>query len=470
MIIDDLKKSILQKAMQGKLSEQNPSDEPASELLKRIKEEKERLIKDGKIKKEKAIAPIMDEEKPFEIPSNRWWTKIEIISYPVWSKLNQIQSKEVLKDWKFPAVSQWQALIDGYSNDENKVIKDLPLIMFWDHTRNIKYIDFPFVISADWTKFFKPVLCNYKFVFYLTQYAAYNLRNRWYARHYWLLKETRLPLPPLEEQKRIVTKLDELLPLLEEARPLEEEIVNLEKGFPNKLRQAILQYAIQWKLVEHNSNDEPASELLKRIKEEKEKLIKEWKIKKEKTLEPITDEEKPFDIPTSWEWIKLGEIIDTNIWLTYSPSNIVNSWWVAVLRSNNIQKWKMDYSNLVYVNTKIPEKCMAKKWDLLVCARNWSKSLVWKSAIITQDWMAFWAFMALVRSEFNPYIQYFLMSPTYRHKLDWVNTETINQITQDNLKNTIFPLPPLEEQKRIVAKLDELLKLCDDLEGAINLS
>ena len=209
------KKAILQEAVQGKLVPQIAAEGNAKDLLEEIKKEKAKLIKEGKIKKEKPLPEISDDEIPFDIPESWCWCKIEDITIPIGNKNNQIQSKEVLKDGKIPVVSQGQNLIDGYSNETEKAIKDIPVIMFGDHTRNVKYIDFPFIIGADGTKFFKPILCNKYYIYYLITFISLKLRNRGYARHYSLLKEEWLPLPPLVEQKRIVDAIEKLLPLCE---------------------------------------------------------------------------------------------------------------------------------------------------------------------------------------------------------------------------------------------------------------
>jgi type I restriction enzyme S subunit len=209
---EKLRQSILQEAIQGHLVLQDPNEEPASVLLERIRAEKARLVKEGKLKKkdleEKPISP---DEIPFDIPEGWEWCRIESISYPVGSKENQIPTKDILQKGKIPVVSQGQNLIDGFSDDISKVISDIPVIMFGDHTRNVKYIDFNFVIGADGTKFFKPILIDARFFYYLITHFASKLRDRGYARHYTLLKVVLLPLPPLSEQRRIVTKLEELL-------------------------------------------------------------------------------------------------------------------------------------------------------------------------------------------------------------------------------------------------------------------
>ncbi len=227
------------------------------------------------------------------------------------------------------------------------------------------------------------------------------------------------------------------------------------------LKNSILQQAIQGKLLPQNPADEPASELLKKISAERQKLIDEGKIKNPPQLPPISDAEKSFDIPESWQWVRLGEIGETNIGLTYSPNN-VSSDGIIVLRSGNIQNGKIDYSDIVKVNLEIPENKFCRKGDILICARNGSKKLVGKAAIIDQDNLTFGAFMAKFRSRFNEYILFVINSPHFRKTLSGdVSTMTINQITQDMLKNFLLPLPPLAEQKRIVEKLEEILPLVE---------
>ena len=225
-----LRKSILQEAIQGKLVPQDPNDEPASVLLERIREEKLRLLKEGKLKKKditdsvifkgednkyyerlgKSIIEI-DEHIPFNIPESWEWTTLDFVSYSVGSRANQVQSKEILKEGYYPVVSQGLSLVDGYVNDGSKIIKDLPVILFGDHTRNVKYIDFPFVIGADGTKLHKAIGIYPQYLFLWMLYAANTLRDRGYARHYSLLRKTYIPLPPYKEQIRIVKKYDTAL-------------------------------------------------------------------------------------------------------------------------------------------------------------------------------------------------------------------------------------------------------------------
>ena len=281
------------------------------------------------------------------------------------------------------------------------------------------------------------------------------------------------PLPPLSEQHRIVAKIKELKPFLDEYTQAENRLNDLNTQFPDLLKKSILQKAVQGKLVPQNPNDESASILLERIHAEKERLIKSGKIKRDKHesvifrrdnsyyekldgTERCIDDEIPFDIPDSWEWVRLGSIGETNIGLTYKPSDVSDSG-IGVLRSNNIQNGMMDYSDLIYVSCDVPTRAIAQQGDILICARNGSRALVGKSAIVDSDGMAFGAFMAIFRSICNPYIQLFINSNLFRSQLDGTTTTTINQVTQSMLRRQLCPLPPLEEQKRIIKQTNLLL-------------
>lgn len=236
-----------------------------------------------------------------------------------------------------------------------------------------------------------------------------------------------------------------------------------------ELKGLILQLAIQGKLTkkwrEENPDVEPAAFLLEKIQAEKTQLIKDKKIKKEKTLPEIEEDEMSFSVPESWEWARLGNIGSTNVGLTYKPAHITEDG-VPVLRSSNIQNSEIDLSDLVRVNTEYRDKDIITNGDLLICARNGSRKLVGKCAIVENsiETMVFGAFMAIFRSDYNPYVKLFIQSPLYRARLDGVETTTINQITQGNLKATVIPIPPFEEQKAIVDIVNQLFREVEALE------
>jgi type I restriction enzyme S subunit len=198
-------------------------------------------------------------------------------------------------------------------------------------------------------------------------------------------------------------------------------------------------------------------------------LIKEGKIKKEKPLPEIKPEEIPFKIPSSWKWVRMGEIGYTSVGLTYSPKDI-SSDGIPVIRSSNIQNDKIYWGDLVRVSKDIPEKLILKNGDIVICARNGSHRLVGKSVQMKdmQEKVTFGAFMAYYRSICNDYVIYFINSKQFRKVLGDVNTTTINQITQNSLKEAILPLPPFREQKRIVKKLQGIMNYIDGCNLKLN--
>ena len=231
-----------------------------------------------------------------------------------------------------------------------------------------------------------------------------------------------------------------------------------------QLRQTILDRAIRGQLVSQDPTDEPASILLERIRAEKEELIKEKKLKREKRdSQPI--KEVPFEIPEGWVWCRLGDIAQSNIGLTYSPNNVsING--TPVLRSNNIKDDKLLLNDLVRVSGDIQEKNYIKEGDILICARNGSRNLLGKSTIINnlEEPMTFGAFMAICRSLYNHWIFQTLRIDYFQRYLDFSNSTAINQITQSMLLEFPIPLPPIKEQHRIVQKIEQLFALIDIIE------
>jgi type I restriction enzyme S subunit len=229
-----------------------------------------------------------------------------------------------------------------------------------------------------------------------------------------------------------------------------------------KMRELILTLAMHGSLVPQDPNEESADRLLVNLRSATDKATG----RRPSQLPAISPEEVPFDLPPGWVWERLGNIGETNIGLTYSPQDVSDTG-TPVLRSSNIQNGKLDFQDLVRVKCEPKCSAMVQQGDLLICARNGSRALVGKAAMIENltEPSAFGAFMAIFRSPINRFLYNFVCSPLFRRMIDEVNTTTINQITQNNLRSTIAPLPPLAEQKRIVAKVDELMALCDRLEA-----
>ena len=237
-----------------------------------------------------------------------------------------------------------------------------------------------------------------------------------------------------------------------------------------KLRQKILDLAIHGKLVPQDPNDEPASVLLERIRAEKEQLIKEGKIKAPKKSKSAGDrshypKDMPFEVPEGWVWCKIEDIAESNVGLTYKPEDVCSDG-VPVLRSNNIKNRRICTDGLIRVRAHILPKQFIKKGDLLICARNGSRNLVGKCALIEQDEepMSFGAFMAVCRSTVNRWIFLILNSSFFNQYLDNSNSTAINQVTQSMLLSFDIPLPPKNEQARIYSMVERLFSCVDELE------
>ena len=274
------------------------------------------------------------------------------------------------------------------------------------------------------------------------------------------------PVPPLAEQERIVAKIEELLPLVSEYDGVGKRISALNTEFPDKLRKSILQQAVQGKLTERDPSDEPAIELLDRIRAEKAKLIAEGKIKKEKIIPVISEEDQLFDIPDTWTWTTIADTC-TNIQYGTSEKS-APSGKVAVLRMGNLQGGKIDYSNLVYTSNDYDiERCHLEYNDLLFNRTN-SKELVGKTAIYKAEIPAIYAGYLIRVTPImidSDYLNYVMQSHFFKKYCLAVKTDAIGQsnINAEKLKRFVFPLPPLAEQKRIVARVEDLLAACKAL-------
>ena len=292
-----------------------------------------------------------------------------------------------------------------------------------------------------------------------------------------------VPVPPLAEQHRIVSKINELLSFVD---IIESDKTDLQTTI-QLTKSKILDLAIRGKLVPQNPDDEPASVLLDRIRAEKEELIKQGKIKRDKKESVIfrgednsyyekigdtvtcIDEELPVELPDGWTWCCLSMIGQTNIGLTYSPADITPNG-TMVLRSSNIVNCKLDFSDLVRVNTDIRENQYVENNDILICARNGSKALVGKCALIQDmaEKASFGAFMAIYRTICFEYVFYYLQTFYFREIFYDSNSTAINQLTQSMIKNARIPLPPFDEQKRITEYLRKCFDKIDNIEKSLS--
>ena len=284
-----------------------------------------------------------------------------------------------------------------------------------------------------------------------------------------------VPVPPIAEQERIVKRLEIIKPLSDKYSEASEQIQELNNLFPEHLKKSILQYAVQGKLVPQDPADEPASVLLERIRTEKEKLIKAGKIKRDKHesvifrrdnsyyekvdgIERCIDDELPFEIPDSWEWTTIGT---TCINIQYGSSRKSESTGtMAVLRMGNIQNGRIDTQKLVYTSDKEEIAHYPLEYNDLLFNRTNSKELVGKTAIYKSEVSAIYAgylirITPLIDSD---YLNYVMQTQFYWVYCQNVRSDAIGQsnINAEKLKNFIYPLPPLHEQKRIAKKLNSI--------------
>ncbi len=500
MKAEQLRKSILQLAIQGKLVPQDPNDEPASVLLERIRAEKQKLIKEGKIKKDKTDSIIykgddncyyekdgsevrnITDEIPFEIPDSWVFTKLEFFTKSIGNKKNQIQTKNILKEGLFPVISQGKNFIDGYSNNYSKVIhlNNTPAIMFGDHTKNVKYINFDFIIGADGTKFFTPYLANPKYIYYAILYFSYIIDSRGYARHYSLLKKQFFPLPPLAEQERIVKEIERYEPLIAEYDKLEKESTELDSEIKNKLKKSILQYALQGKLVEQDPNDEPASVLLEKIRAEKKaKLGKKYvdsyiykgddNCYYEKIGDSITNitDLIPFEIPNNWEWIRLNQVLEIarggsprpiQEYITNEKSGIN---WIKIgdtikgEKFINNTKQKIKLSGIKY------SKMIHKGDFLLTNSMSFGQPYISNiDGCIHDGWLVFSNLYNVYTVDFL----YYLLSSRFAYEqfCNSVSGAVVKNLNINKVSNSLFPLLSTNEQNKIVEKLENIfVKLKD---------
>lgn len=288
-----------------------------------------------------------------------------------------------------------------------------------------------------------------------------------------------LPIPPTKEQDRIVKKLTQLSSFLDNYGLCQDRLNLLNEEIKEQLKKSILQEAIQGKLVPQLAEEGTAQDLLEQIKKEKLNLVKEGKLKKSalatsvifrgddnKYYEQIgkkcldITEQIPFEIPSNWEWCRVRNVSNSYIGLTYKPTDIDEKGTI-VLRSCNIRNGKLALDDIVRVSSSISEKLLIEENDIIICARNGSKRLVGKSALIRNlsEPMTFGAFMAICKTPIYEYMFAYLQSDLFFGQLrDVSNTTTINQLTQNKFNDFLIPIPPIREQERIALKISQLFQ------------
>lgn len=486
MTPQELKNSILQLAIQGKLVEQRPEEGTAEELFARIQEEKQQLIKEKKIKKEKPLPEIKEEEKPFDIPESWKWVRFgNISSYN--QRKEKISADEITED-------MWSLDLEDIEKESGKIInvcKAYKRKISGDKVRFYKGQ----VLYSKLRPYLKKILvapddgiCSSELVpFSLygnidAQYIVYFLKSPHVdffinSVTYGVkmprvgtntMIELSVPLPPLTEQKRIVAKIEELLPYIARYEQAWSKLEKFNSRFPEDMKKSLLQYAIQGKLVKQRPEEGTAEELFEQIQEEKHRLIKEKKIKKEKPLPEITDDEKLFDIPESWKWVRVGEIFAHNTGKAMNSSaKKVNKAGAKrkFITTSNLYWNSFDFSSVkeMFFSDDELERCTVRKGDLLMCEGG---AYYGRTAIWNYDYdICFQNHIHRLRS-YKPVELLFFYHLFYFYKsMNMMKAKgtAMPGLSSQTLHQMVLPLPPLSEQQRIVEKLERLLPLCEQL-------
>ena len=329
MNAQDLKNSILQLAVQGKLVEQRAEEGTARELLEQIKLEKDQLIKEKKIKKSKPLPEITEDEIPFEIPESWEWVRLDdvldiargasprpIKDYVTTSEngINWIKIGDTEKGGKYINSTNERITLEGMK--KSRFVKKGSFLL-----SNSMSFGRPYILNIDGCIHDGWLVLNQRVHVFEQDYLYYLLSSKMVYYQFCnkvsgavvnnlnsdKVRETMVPLPPLEEQHRIVAKIEEILPYIDQYDKAYTKLETFNKKFPEDMKKSILQMAMQGKLVEQRPEEGTADELYEQIVAEKAKLIKEGKIKKEKPLPEITEDEIPFEIPSSWKWVRLSQ-------------------------------------------------------------------------------------------------------------------------------------------------------------------
>lgn len=484
-----LREKILDLAMRGKLVPQDPNDEPASVLLEKIKAEKEQLIKEKKIKKSKPLAPITDDEKPFDIPESWEWVRLGDL-------FDITSSKRVMKsEWKDTGIPFYRAR-EIVSIKNHRPLKDPIFIDKKTYEGKIKIsgkpnindilltgvgtLGVPYIVDNDKKFYFKDgniiwlknlINLNPKFISYVVQ-SPYMLKKINNGRGTTVATLTivrsnnlLIPLPPLEEQSRIAAKIAQLFALLRKVESSTQQYAKLQ----TLLKSKVLDLAMRGKLVEQDPHDEPASVLLEKIKAEKEQLVKEGKIKKSKQLPPITDDEKPFDIPDSWEWVRLGDVGTFQGGFAYKSKKYVDASQYQVIRLGNVKndQLKLD-TDPVFINkdyAKETYKYHINVGDILFTMTGTRRKRDYFYSLIVNKEYSKFLFLNQRVGCFKPialinklWLNYILKAPVTLDEVFKNETGSVNQgnIGSTDTLNILIPLPPLSEQNKVVIKILEL--------------
>ena len=482
MTPQELKNSILQLAIQGKLVEQRPEEGTAEKLFAQIREEKQQLIKEGKIKKEKPLPEITEDEKPFDIPESWMWVRVQEITclnpkndLPDELEVSFIPMALIDDGYRSShsfAIKTWGGIKKGFTHFADGDIGIAKITPCFQNRKSVIFRDLKNGYGAGTTELSIVRVVNdllsrdFLLWFFKSAYFIENGVKSFTGTagqqriHKDYLAMCVLPLPPFAEQKRIVAKIEELLPYIDRYEQAWSKLEQFNRRFPEDMKKSLLQYAIQGKLVEQRPEEGTAEELFAQIQEEKQRLIKARKIKKEKSLPAITDDEKPFEIPESWMWVRFLSVVDiaTNLvspieykgYMHIAPDNIEKASG-HLLKCRTVEEDKVASSNHLFFKGQIIYSKI--------------RPLLRKAVIAPFDGLCSADMYPLNTSLDKKFLLYYLLSDGFNMQIAEIMSSRVKmpKINQTELGKVFLPLPPLAEQKRIVEKLEQLLPLCERL-------
>lgn len=493
MTPQELKNSILQYAIQGKLVEQREEEGTGEELYQQIQTEKKKLIKEGKIKKEKPLPEITEDEIPFDIPESWKWVRLSTVGVTQTGNTPKKTHPEYFgTDIPFLGPGDIQNGSVDYGNqglsNEGKLFgritsaNSILQVCIGGSIGKCALVDREVAFNQQINSIF-PIIANHKYIFYILDSAYFKgyIKNNAGGtaapiinRGIW--DEIVIPLPPLAEQKRIVAKIEELIPYIDRYEEAWTELENFNNRFPEDMQKSLLQYAIQGKLVEQREEEGTGEELYQQIQAEKQKLIKEGKIRKEKVLPEITENEIPFDIPENWKWARIAEvasIINGDRGKNYPAKSMLLHEGIPFISALNLDgKTVIKDDNLLCMTEKQYEKLRSGKLikgDIVVCIRGslgkygrypFKQGAIASSLVIMRHFFG--------EEIFSDFLMAYIDSPLFFSEIRRYDNGTAQpNLAARSLEQFLIPLPPLAEQKRIVAKLEELLPLCEKLKQAV---
>lgn len=484
MNAQQLKNAILQEAIEGRLVPQDPNDEPASALLARIRQEKEQLVKAGKLKKKDLeVKPISEDEIPFEIPETWEWVRLGDICNDisdidhkmppvVENGIPYISPLNFRKDGSIDYVNAKKISIEDFKQLSRKCKPERGDLIFprYGTIGVIRKVDtdIDFLVSyscATIKPHLKSADANYINVVLNSQLIQSVEIQRYINKTtqpnigLQSIKLFLFPLPPLAEQHRIVAKIEELLPKVEKYGKAQDALNKLNAELPERLKKSILQEAISGRLVPQDLNDEPASVLLAKIRKEKEQLVKAGKLKKKDLEEtPISEDEIPFEIPENWEWCNLFDCVDILYGYPFDSTAFnENRNGFPLIRIRDI----IPSSTKTYTTEKAEDRYVIKRGDMLVGMDGNFNVCFWQSddAYLNQRVCKITAKDSILSQKYL----YFYLPYELEEIFKTVSYVTVKHLSDKHFRTMRIPLPPLAEQHRIVEKLEQVLGEIDKL-------